>query len=90
MATGISDNDGNSIEGPLSSDMPTIHRIPRGPRGQKGPPGHTGPSGNPIPPSSSGSGTGAGLPKPIGPYFKEEIHTTDFPSFDSTSKTFDL
>lgn len=56
-----------------------------GAQGAQGPQGPEGPAGPPAVFSSATDGNNA---KVKGPYFKEEIRTSDFPSFNSTAKTF--
>ena len=59
--------------------------------GPEGPPGPPGPPGEPGPPGPAGQTAARDRepPGPKGPYFKEEIKASDFPSFDGSPKTFD-
>ena len=64
------------------------HHSAMGPEGPEGPPG---PLGEPGPPGLPGPAANRDQEPlgPKGPYFKEEIKALDFPSFDSSPKTFD-
>jgi hypothetical protein len=59
--------------------------------GLEGPPGPPGLPGEPGPPGPAGQTTARDWepPGPKGPYFKEEIKASDFPSFNRSPKMFD-
>ena len=59
--------------------------------GPEGPPAPPGPPGEPGPPGPAGQTAARDWEPPglKGPYFKEEIKASDFPSFDRSPKTFD-
>ena len=59
--------------------------------GPEGPPGPPGPPGEPGLPGPAGQTVARDQepPGPKGPYFKEEIKPSDFPSLDRSPKTFD-
>ena len=59
--------------------------------GPEGPPGPPGLPGEPGPPGPAGQTTARDWEPPglKGPYFKEEIKASDFPSFNRSPKMFD-
>jgi hypothetical protein len=67
---------------------------PQGPRGEWGLPGNPGEPGPPGDPSPSCGGSGTvepGDPKPpVAPYFKEDVHASEFPKFNGSAKVFNL
>ena len=72
-------------EGPMGLPGGYSAICPEGPPSPPGLPGEPGPPG----PAGQTAAREWELPGPKGPYFKEEIKASDFPSFNRSPKTFD-